>query len=113
MKKGHIYGILTTKVSGFEAYFGLTLPVVDMHFQGRISLEICEKTVDFNFNEVVIVDFARLYQEIYDAKNWGSTWCDYFLPSCGAGKTLGLYNALNSYRLGKGIKFEAVYTCPA
>lgn len=102
--------IITLRTGAFANLFGLTFDVVDIHVDGRISLNVKGNTTDFSFKEVLILDLQNEIQHAFDNKNWNSSATTTMPSSPKAG---ALYYALNQYRVKNKIEFIPIYHCPA
>lgn len=101
--------VVSTKKGYVSSFYAQTYPVVDIHAQGRISLNINGNTVDFNFSEVLIVGIESELQKSYDNIYRGDGSERY--PS--AMNPDAIHVALVQYAKQKQIYTEPKYNCPS
>lgn len=90
-----------SRFSNNSQYNGLTFDVVSLN-QHTFTLLIDGKEVEFEYKEIILIDFQAEYQRTYDAYNWNSS------------STLGVcYHYLKAYAEEHWIKFTPEYNCPA
>lgn len=102
--------IVINENGAYKHLNGHTLEVnKEMFYQdlsvGRIVLNYKESgsiiSVDFKFKNVLFCNAEKIAQELYDAKNWGTT---------GA---LNAWNGFLEWAKVHGFKFNPEYNCPA
>lgn len=83
------------KESAYAKYNGLTFEIVEF-LNTMLALNIDGRTTDFNYKEVIILDFQKEMQEAYDDYNWD--------------RSRARYLDLKKYRDANTINFTPKYT---